>query len=61
MKLLYRLYGKRNSKKPGLLERLGGERLSEGCMIVPEENSRYILEILRKFRVKVRVLDVYAW
>lgn len=60
VKLLYRLYGKRNLKKPGLLERLGGERLSEGCIIVPEENSRYILEILRKFRVKVRVLDVYA-
>ena len=60
VKLLYRLYGKRNLKKPGLLERLDGERLSEGCIIVPEENSRYILEILWKFGVKVHVLDVYA-
>ena len=60
VKLLYMLYGKKGLRKRGILSRLGGDKICDGCIIVPAENSAPLLRILREYRVKIRVLDVYV-
>lgn len=60
MRLLYRLYGKRGARSMGLVNRLGGLKIGEGCIIVPEENAGAILEVLREHGVEVKSFDVYV-
>lgn len=59
MRLIYILYGKKGSKSIGLVKRLGGLKISEGCIIVPEENAKVVLEALRKQNVKANFLNAY--
>ena len=61
MKILYKLYGKRKLGKYGLLEMLGGRKLGDGCIIIPAENLKPILEIFKQFNVKIKILDFYTF
>ncbi|MBO3754457.1 MAG: nucleotidyltransferase domain-containing protein [Candidatus Brockarchaeota archaeon] len=58
MRLIYRLYGRRRSK--GLVEKLGGVRITDGCVLLPEENSNVILSILREHGVETRSFNIYV-
>jgi predicted nucleotidyltransferase len=60
MKLLYELYGKKEYNKPGLIKRLNGEKLSSGCITIPSENAQEIIKVLKRYNVKIRIIDVYT-
>lgn len=61
-KLCYRLFGKRTKRRSyeGEVARLGGTRLGDGCIMVPEEGYGEIAGILEAHNVKHRVTTVYA-
>ena len=61
MKILYKLYGKRKLGKYGLLEMLDGRKLGDGCIIIPAENLKPIMEIFKQFNVKIKILDFYTF
>ena len=58
-KLLYLLYGKRGVKKSGLLRDIGGEKLSEGCLIIPAEEGERLINVFKQFNIKPRIIDIY--
>lgn len=59
-KLLYILYGRRSLKKDGLVSEIGGEKLGEGCIIIPAEHTNRILKIFMQFNLKPRIIDIYT-
>ncbi|MGB9759702.1 MAG: nucleotidyltransferase domain-containing protein [Thermoproteota archaeon] len=59
MKLFYRLYGKRKNKDKGLVNKLGGLRVNNGCIIVPEENIETILRVLREHGAETKIFKIY--
>ena len=59
VKLLYKLYGKRGLKKRGLINEIGGEKLGEGCLIIPPDDIDKLLKIFREYNVKFEMLDIY--
>lgn len=58
VRLLYKLYGKGGKDRLGLLRELGGEKLGEGCIIIPGDKLDPILDTFRKFNVNYKLLDV---
>ena len=58
-KLLYRLYGRKGLKRGGLIREIGGEKLGEGCLIIPPDHTNKLLEIFREYNVKFEMLDIY--
>ena len=58
MRVIYRLYGKNG--RVGLLRKLGGAKLSEGCVIVPREKSFQVLKLFEENGVKYKLKEVYA-
>ncbi|MCX8188228.1 MAG: nucleotidyltransferase domain-containing protein [Nitrososphaeria archaeon] len=59
MKFYYKLYGKSGSNNVGLVKKVDGIKISEGCLLIPEDSFKIIKEILDKFNVKFNVIDVY--
>ncbi|MGB9730197.1 MAG: nucleotidyltransferase domain-containing protein [Thermoprotei archaeon] len=59
MKLFYKLYGKRKNKDKSLVNKLGGSRINNGCIIVPEENIETILKILREYGAETKIFKIY--
>jgi predicted nucleotidyltransferase len=59
MKLFYKLYGKKENKSAGLVNRLDGLKINNGCIIVPEENSEVILKVLKEYGTEVKALKIY--
>ncbi|MEM2446806.1 MAG: nucleotidyltransferase domain-containing protein [Candidatus Bathyarchaeia archaeon] len=59
MRLIYRLYGKKGDENKGLVKKLRGLKVCEGCIIMPEENAGAVLEALRKQGVEVKSFDAY--
>jgi len=57
MKLFYKLYGKKKSN--GLIRKFGGLKISNGCIIVPEENFEDALKVLQRYGAEVKVLKIY--
>lgn len=55
-KLAYRLYGRRSLGIRGLIEEVGGVKLSEGCLLVPEEGARRVEEVVRGCGAEVKVI-----
>lgn len=60
MRLLYKLYGKKGARNTGLINRLGGLKIGEGCVIMPEENAETIVKVLREHGVEVESFDAYV-
>jgi len=56
-KLMYRLYGK--GGKAGLVERLGGTRVAEGCLLVSEEEAPSVRRVLAEGRARVEEISLY--
>jgi hypothetical protein len=50
---------KKGYKYRGLLQEIGGEKLSSGCIMVPYEQREKIEKFFRKFRVKFEQLKVW--
>lgn len=59
-RIVYRLYGRKSSSIKGLVDELGGVKLSEGCVLVPEEGVRRIREAIEDCGARVKVLKVYV-
>ncbi|MEM1985328.1 MAG: nucleotidyltransferase domain-containing protein [Nitrososphaeria archaeon] len=59
MKFYYKLYGKNSSSNIGLVKKVGGIKVSEGCLLIPENSFEIIKEILNKFNVKFNVIEIY--
>jgi len=59
VKLIYRLYGKRGTGRRGLLKSVNGYRLANGCLLVPADKADIIIQTLRKYNVKMKILDIY--
>lgn len=59
-RLVYRLYGRRSSGIRGLIDKLGGVKLSEGCVLVPEEGAQRVKEAIEGCGARVKVLRVYV-
>lgn len=60
MRLLYKLYGKKGARNTGLVNRLGGLKIGEGCIIMLEENAETVLKVLREHGVEVKSFDAYV-
>jgi len=58
MKVDYRLFGKQ--KRKGLLEEVGGEKLGDGCFMIPAENLEKVTTILKQFGVNFNIKRIYA-
>ena len=58
----YKLFGKKTERYSyeGELERLGGKRLGDGCIMVPEEGYARIAEILTEFGVEHRTVNAHV-
>jgi len=50
---------KKRYKYKGLLQEIGGKKLSAGCVMVPYMQKEKIEKIFRKFRVKFEQLKVW--
>ncbi|MEM2661222.1 MAG: nucleotidyltransferase domain-containing protein [Nitrososphaeria archaeon] len=59
MKFYYKLYGKNSSSNIGLVKKVGGIKVSEGCLLIPENSFEIIKEILNKFNVKFNIIEIY--
>lgn len=59
MKFYYKLYGKNSSSNIGLVKKVGGIKVSEGCLLMPEDSFEIIKDILNKFNVKFNVIEIY--
>lgn len=57
-RLVYRLYGRKSSGVKGLVDEVGGVKLSEGCVLVPEEAARRVEEVVRGCGASVKVIRV---
>lgn len=53
----YNRYGRRYA---GLVEKYGGEKLGKGCFAVPMEYSKEVLDLLRKYKVPVKIHEFMA-
>jgi predicted nucleotidyltransferase len=58
MRLVYRLYGRKGSN--GLVKRLGGLKIAEGCILIPEDASDALLKALTEYGVEVKTFNVYV-
>lgn len=58
MRLIYRLYGKGRLK--GVIQRMGGRRLGDGCFLIPEEGLEEVLDLLKHYSIEFEVMRVYA-
>lgn len=59
MKALYLLYGRKASGIKGLVEKFGGMKLAEGCLMIPSEHARSLRDSIKKYGVKVKVIEVF--
>jgi predicted nucleotidyltransferase len=61
-KLCYRLFGKKTKRYSygGEVAKLGGIRLGDGCIMIPEERYAKISELLTAYNVKHDVLITYV-
>lgn len=59
-RLVYRLYGRKSPSIKGLVDELGGVKLSDGCVLVPAEGSRSVKEAIEECGARVKVLKVYV-
>lgn len=50
---------RKNYEYKGLLNKLGGKKISSGCIIVPQKNKDIIDKFLNKFSVKFKQLKVW--
>lgn len=57
MKVSYFLYRKGNE---GAVAKAGGTKLSEGCILVPSNTAKEIIDVLSDFNVKTRKLEIYV-
>lgn len=57
----YKVFGKRAGRYfyGGLLGRLDGRRLGDGCVLVPDENHGELIKVLEEFGITYEVLTVY--
>ena len=58
MKVSYRLFGKQD--REGLVEKIGGAKLGDGCFMIPAENLDKATAILEQFGVQFDVTIVYT-
>jgi uroporphyrinogen-III synthase len=58
MRLVYRLYGRKGSN--GLVKRLRGLKIAEGCILIPEDASDALLKALTEYGVEVKTFNVYV-
>lgn len=59
-RLVYKLYGRKAASVQGLVERVGGIKLSEGCLLVPGEAVRQVKETIESCGANVRIIQAYA-
>jgi predicted nucleotidyltransferase len=61
-KVCYRLFGKQSKgySYEGTVTKLGGLRLGDGCIMVPEKWCGEIVKILDEYKVRHRVISVYV-
>jgi predicted nucleotidyltransferase len=57
-RLTYRLYGRRSPEVKGLVDEIGGLRLSEGCLLIPEEHTAKVIETLRRHGAEVETMRI---
>ena len=59
---LNKIYGfKANNKKyPGLIEELRGKKIGKSSIIIPIESGKEIFELLKKYKVNAKILEIYA-
>ena len=58
MRLVYRLYGRKGDN--GLVKKLGGFKVAEGCILIPEDASNALLKALTEYCVEVKAFNVYV-
>ncbi len=59
MKIIYKLYGKGDSKNKGIINKVNGIKLNDGCILIPEENSKDVINILKKYGANINIIDTY--
>ena len=61
MKVAYRLFGRKSSKgsSKGLMEKYGGMKLGDGCLIISPEGLDAVTKILKSYNVKFRIIPVF--
>ena len=59
---LNKLYGfkVKDKRYKGLIEELGGSKLGKSSIIVPIQNKSEIFNLLKKYGVRARIVEVYA-
>jgi hypothetical protein len=62
MRVIYRLFGRRqkNGSLGGIVGEGGGKKLGDGCFMVPTQNLKAAVDVLRRHGVVFRLLTVYA-
>ena len=60
--LLNSLYGFKSKGKyyKGLIESFGGRKIGKSTIMIPVENRKKALVLLRKYKVDLRIIDVYV-
>ncbi len=58
---LNKIYGFKTGTKryPGLLTKFGGSRIGKSCVIFPIEHKEEMFELMRKYKVDAKTIDVF--
>lgn len=58
---LNKVYGfnSKNKKYPGLIDKYKGKKIGKSSIILPIENKDEIFEIMKKYKVNAKVIEVY--
>ena len=46
---------------PGMIEKLKGRKLGKSRIMIPVENSKEVLVLIKKYEVNTRTLEIYAY
>lgn len=59
---LNKIYGFRVAGKEykGLVEKFSGRKIGKSSVMIPVENFKYFEDLLRKYKVNARIVEVYA-
>jgi len=60
--LLNKIYGFKahDTRYKGLIEELKGKKIGKSSMIIPIESSKIVLDLLKKYKVDAKVMEVYS-
>jgi predicted nucleotidyltransferase len=59
-RIIRKLFGRKEAKTSGLLEKLNMKQISERSFLVPSRNSSVIMELFKKEKVDYRIFEIWS-